>query len=126
MEEHYAIRNGVHISFRKRIKSYKKHKKPIIVIDESGFSHDMPQTHRSTLHGKHYGRVCGRTNSALLKRHFDCYVDVFKAWVTQELLPKIPKISMIVMVFPSVQISRIPSLLLVIPWTIDLSRSQFH
>jgi len=69
------------------------------------FSHDMPRTHRSTLQGKHYGRVCGRTNSALLSQKLltvtllTCYVDadVFKAWVTQELPPKIPKISIIVM-----------------------------
>ena len=102
------------ISFQSRIKSYQNHNKPIIVIDESGFAHDRPRTHGSTLQGKHNGGALGRTNIigawlnqklltvTLLNGSVDA--DVFKTWVMQELLPKIPKKSMIVMLlFTSVK-----------------------
>lgn len=86
--------------------------KPIIYLDESGFTLDSPRTHGYTNKGKRcYGtkdwHARGRLNAigAIIDFEFtaitlfDCYIDsdVFFAWLTEELLPKIPPNSVIVM-----------------------------
>jgi len=97
---------------RDKIKAYEKAGKDIIYIDESGFAHDMPRRHGYAPIGKRcFGtqdwHAKGRTNviGALLFRVlltvslFSCNVnsDVFYGWLTQDLLPKIKKQSVIVL-----------------------------
>lgn len=84
----------------------------IIYLDESGFSVDSPRTHGYSSVGKRcYAEkdwhARGRFNAigailgfALLTVClFDCNIssDVFYAWLTQDLLPKVPHNSVIVM-----------------------------
>lgn len=86
--------------------------RPIVYLDESGFAHDAPRTHGYSLrgercHSSHDWHARGRQNaigallgSALLTVClFDSTVnsDVFYAWLTQDLLPKTPSASVIVM-----------------------------
>ncbi|NRA88018.1 MAG: IS630 family transposase [Rhizobiales bacterium] len=81
-------------------------------MDESGFAHDMPRTHGYTAIGKRcYGtqdwHAKGRTNAigALLGKTLltiglfcsNVNADVFTAWLKQDLLPKCPTKSVIVM-----------------------------
>ena len=85
---------------------------PLIYIDESGFAYDMPRIHGYApvgvrCSGIHDWQVKGRTNAvgALLGSElltvslFDGTVDsdVFYAWIMQDLLPKLPERSVIVM-----------------------------
>ena len=85
---------------------------PIVYIDESGFAHDMPQTHGYAKIGErcfgiHDWGAKGRTNAigALIGRSlltvalFDCTIntDAFTAWTEQDLLPKLSTESVIVM-----------------------------
>ena len=94
------------------MKSYEKMGKTPVFVDESGFAHDMPRTHGyapvgKRCFGKHDWHAKGRTNviGALLGA---CLLtvtlftgsinsDVFFAWITQDLLPKLPENSVIVM-----------------------------
>jgi hypothetical protein len=91
---------------------YQKNGTPIIYIDESGFAHDMPRTHGYSLcgqrcYGKHDWGAKGRTNviGALLAgvlltiSMFESTIntDIYTAWVKQDLLPKLPPESVIVM-----------------------------
>ena len=84
----------------------------IIYIDESGFAHDMPRTHGYAPIGQRcYGtqdwHAKGRTNAigALLGKALltiglfktNVNADIFTAWVEQDLLPKLPKQSVLVM-----------------------------
>jgi len=81
-------------------------------VDESGFAHDMPRTHGYSLrgqrcYGKHDWGAKGRTNAigALLDKElltvslFDQNVNkiVFNSWLKQDLIPKLPPKSVIVM-----------------------------
>ena len=81
-------------------------------MDESGFSKDMPRTHGYSKKGERcYGvqdwNAKGRTNAIgaiigftfLTVALFDTTInsDIFYAWLTQDLLPKIPTNSVIVM-----------------------------
>lgn len=81
-------------------------------IDESGFAHDMPRTHGYSKKGKRcYGThdwgAKGRTNAigALIGQTLLTVVllagtvntQVFSCWVEQDLLPKLPVNSVIVM-----------------------------
>lgn len=81
-------------------------------IDESGFAHDMPRRHGyaragQRCHGVHNWHARGRTNviGALIGKNlltvglFDANVDadVFTGWARQDLLPKLPPASIIVM-----------------------------
>lgn len=81
-------------------------------IDESGFAHDMPRIYGRSKKGKRcFGMrnwgAKGRTNaigallgsSLLALTLFECTInsDAFSAWITQELLPKLPHKSVIVM-----------------------------
>jgi len=87
-------------------------KKPIVYLDESGFALDSPRTHGYTEKGRRcYGtkdwHARGRLNAIgaivdfefIAITLFDCYVDsdVFYAWLTEELLPKMPPNAVIVM-----------------------------
>ena len=85
---------------------------PIVYIDESGFAQDMPRTHGyapvgKRCFGKHDWHAKGRTHviGALLKSCLltvclftgSINTDVFLAWLTQDLLPKVPEKCVIVM-----------------------------
>ncbi len=91
---------------------YTKKGRIIVYIDESGFAHDMPRTHGYSTKGERcYGEqdwhAKGRTNviGAIINNQllticlFDTNInsDVFYAWLTQDLIPKLPKKSVIVM-----------------------------
>ncbi|WP_440864958.1 IS630 family transposase [Symbiopectobacterium purcellii] len=98
--------------FQQKKQQYEKEGKPIVFIDESGFSHDTPRTHGYSPKGqrcfglKNWG-ARGRTNviGALLGTTlfaiglFDINInsDVFYAWATQVLIPVLPKNSVIMM-----------------------------
>ena len=86
--------------------------KTIVYLDESGFAHDMPRTHGYALKGqrcyaKHDWGAKGRTNvigalidKALLTVSFfqsNINTEIFTAWVEQDLLPKLPPSSVLVM-----------------------------
>jgi transposase len=92
--------------------AYQADKHPIVYIDESGFAHDMPRTHGyapigKRCVGKHDWHANGRTNvigallaSVLLTATLftgSVNADVFFAWLAQDLLPKLPTNSVIVM-----------------------------
>lgn len=81
-------------------------------IDESGFAHDMPRTHGYTAKGircfgTHDWGAKGRTNvigallfgTLLTVSMFQTNVntEVFNIWVTQDLIPKLPPQSVVVM-----------------------------
>lgn len=81
-------------------------------VDESGFAHDMPRTHGYALKGRrcfsiHNWGAKGRTNviGALLEKtlltvalfHTNVNTDLFAGWLEQDLLPKLPQGSVIVM-----------------------------
>ncbi|AKH39690.1 hypothetical protein AAW31_15470 [Nitrosomonas communis] len=81
-------------------------------MDESGFAHDMPRTHGYAPVGERcYGvkdwHARGRTNviGALIEKTLltvglftaNINADIFHAWVTQDLLPKLPSACVIVM-----------------------------
>ena len=84
----------------------------IIYIDESGFAHDMPRIRGYALRGQRcYGvqdwHAKGRTNviGALIGKllltvglfNANINADIFCAWVVQDLLPKLPPASIVVM-----------------------------
>jgi transposase len=86
--------------------------KPIVYIDESGFAHDMPRTHGyapkgERCRGKQDWGARGRTNviGALISQAiltvslFQGNIDTatFTVWLEQDLLPKLPAHSVIVM-----------------------------
>lgn len=89
-----------------------KEGRTIVYLDESGFACDMPRTHGCSTRGERcYGKqdwhARGRTNviGAIVDHHFltTCLFetnidsDVFFAWLTQDLIPKLPKKSVVVM-----------------------------
>lgn len=92
--------------------SYEQAGKPVAFIDESGFAHDMPRRKGYAPVGERcFGtqdwHAKGRTNAIgallgfglLTVSLFACSINanVFFAWVTQELLPKLPESSVVVM-----------------------------
>ena len=98
--------------FRQKIEEHKSARRSIVYIDESGFARDMPRTHGYAPIGQRcYGardwNAKGRTNvigaligkSLLTTALFKCNInsDVFHAWLSQDLLPKLPGGSVIVM-----------------------------
>jgi transposase len=95
-----------------RIEAWQAEGRPIIYVDESGFAHDMPRTHGYAARGQRCFGVCdwhakGRTNviGALIGKMFltvglfqtNINADIFHAWVTQDLVPKLPNRSVVVM-----------------------------
>lgn len=94
------------------MEKYKELDRPISYIDESGFAKDMPRTHGYSVRGKrcygsHDWNAKGRENviGALLGSDLltcgicDCNIDtdVFNAWIEKDLIPKLPKHSIVVM-----------------------------
>ena len=98
--------------FQKKIEEHKKDGRPIVYIDESGFAHDMPRTHGYAVKGKrcfgtHDWQARGRINviGALLGTARltvglftgNINSDVFHGWLVDELMPKLPLASVLVM-----------------------------
>lgn len=98
--------------FQERIESYKSKSQPLVYLDESGFAHDMPRTHGYSLkglrcYGSHDWGARGRTNAigALLGEAlltvslFEGTINskTFESWIEQDLLPKLPSRSVIIM-----------------------------
>lgn len=84
----------------------------VVYLDESGFACDLPRTHGYSLRGErcfgeHDWHARGRTNviGAILNNRFlavclfetNIDSDVFFAWLTQDLIPKLPPKSVVVM-----------------------------
>jgi transposase len=93
------------------MEQYKSEGKSVVYIDESGFSHESTRSHGYAKIGKRcFGTfnwgAKGRTNAigawlnGLLLTvslfSFNVNSDVFYAWMTQDLLPKVPVGSVIV------------------------------
>lgn len=98
--------------FKLKIEKYKSEGRAIVYVDESGFAHESTRSHGYSKIGERcFGKLNwgakGRTNviGALLNgllmtvALFALNVDAntFFAWVTQDLLPKVSKNSVIVM-----------------------------
>jgi transposase len=98
--------------FRDKIAAYGAQHRTIVSIDESSFAHDRPRRHGyvpvgQRCPGVHNWHARGRTNAigALIGKDlltvelFDANVDadVFTGWVQQDLLPKLPPASILVM-----------------------------
>jgi transposase len=98
--------------FQDKIKGYQAASQSIVYIDESGFAYELLRTHGyapvgERCVGKHDGHAKGRTNvigallaSCLLTTTLftgTITADVFFAWLSQDLLPKLPTNSVIVM-----------------------------
>lgn len=98
--------------FIEKIQRYQQEGKQLVYLDESGFSHDMPRTHGYSKRGMrcvgtHNWHAKGRVNAIGAIRDFtwmtlalfDTTVnsDVFFAWLTQDLLPKMPPGAVIIM-----------------------------
>ena len=99
-------------AFCQTIQHYQDEGRSLISIDESGFAHDMPRTHGYACKGKRcYGKqdwgARGRTNviGALLGEVlltvslFSSSINsvIFTSWVEQDLLPKLPPKSVLIL-----------------------------
>lgn len=86
--------------------------RPIVYVDESGFALDSPRTHGYSTKGKRCydhkdWHARGRLNAIGAIHNFefltvdlwDCYIDsdVFYRWLTESLIPHLPKHSVVVM-----------------------------
>lgn len=95
-----------------RLKAHEEAEKPIVFLDESGFAPDMPRTHGYAPRGKRCQGIQdwgakGRTNviGAFLKGTLLTVIlfsstintQIFDAWVIQDLIPKLPSKSVVVM-----------------------------
>nr|WP_244186100.1 IS630 family transposase [Xenorhabdus ishibashii] len=95
-----------------RISDYERAGRPIVYLDESGFAQAMPRQHGYSekglrCFGSHDWHAKGRINviGAILENTFvtlslfteNINADVFYAWMTQDLLPKLPHGAVIVM-----------------------------
>ena len=98
--------------FVERIETYQSEGRHLVCIDESGFAHDMPRQHGyapigTRCVGKHDWHAKGRINAigALLASYlltvslFTGTIDTntFYAWLEQDLLPKLPPNSVVIM-----------------------------
>lgn len=98
--------------FRETIEVYIQEGRVVVYIDESGFAHDMPRTHGYSTTGERcYGELDwhakGRVNviGAIINNQllticlFDNTInsEVFYAWLTKDLIPKLPEQSVLVM-----------------------------
>jgi transposase len=103
---------GARHIFSEKIKAYQVNKRTLVYIDESGFAHDMPRTRGYASKGQPcYGvqdwHAKGRTNviGALIGKLLltvglfttNINADIFCAWAEQDLIPKLPAHSVIVM-----------------------------
>lgn len=110
--KHPKANEELRTDFRRLITQYENDGKTIVYLDESGFAQDMPRTHGYSAkgvrsYGTHDWHSKGRLNAIgaiigmtfLTLSVFDCSInsDVFYAWLTQDLLPKVKPDSVIVM-----------------------------
>ena len=110
--KHPKANEPLRIEFQTKMEKYKSDGKSVVYIDESGFSHESTRSHGYAKIGQRcFGTfnwgAKGRTNAigALLNGllltvslfSFNVNSDVFHAWMTQDLLPKVPVGSVIVM-----------------------------
>lgn len=94
------------------LERYKAEARPLVYLDESGFAHDMPRLHGYAIKGQrcfgtHNWGAKGRTNviGALLLgvlltvSLFETNVntEIFNTWVIQDLIPKLPSKSVVIM-----------------------------
>jgi transposase len=109
---HPRASEGARQAFRARLEDYKAQGREVVFIDESGFAHDMPRLYGYAASGQRaYGtqnwQARGRTNviGALIGKALltvglfktNINADAFYEWTTQDLLPKLPPQSVIVM-----------------------------
>ncbi len=98
--------------FKEKINHYQAEGLPLVYLDESGFVQDMPRLHGyapigQRCYGVHDWKAYGRTNAigALIGTRlitvslFQTNINalIFKSWLVQDLLPKLPFQSIIVM-----------------------------
>jgi len=98
--------------FCEEIAKHKESDRPLVFIDESGFAHDMPRTHGyatkgNRCFGTHDWGAKGRTNVIgtllfgvlLTVSLFQTNVNTltFNAWVIEDLIPKLPPKSVVIM-----------------------------
>ncbi|WP_444998609.1 IS630 family transposase [Aliikangiella sp. IMCC44359] len=98
--------------FQQQLSRYEQLGKPVVYLDESGFAQSSPRTHGYSdkgqrCYGVHDWHAKGRINAigAIIRNTFvtlslfagSINADVFHAWVTQDLLPKVPSNAVIVM-----------------------------
>lgn len=99
-------------AFCQKIEDYQKKGKPLVYLDESGFAVSQPRTHGYAskghrCYGQHDWGAKGRINaigaligSALLTVSlFSNTINtvVFNSWIEQDLLPKLPPHSIVIM-----------------------------
>ena len=109
---HPRTDEGARQFFRARLEGYHAQGRTVVFIDESGFADDMPRTHGYALSGTRcYGKqdwnARDRTNviGALIGKLLltACFfktninADIFYQWTVQDLLPKLPPRSVIIM-----------------------------
>lgn len=99
-------------AFCQNIEEHRANNRPLVFIDESGFSHDMPRTHGYSKKGKrcfglHDWGAKGRTNVigallcgsliavSLIQRTVNTVV--FNKWIIEKLIPELPKHSVVIM-----------------------------
>lgn len=100
------------IQFQHRIQAYERCNLPVVYLDESGFELSAPRTHGYQQKGKRcydqHDWHCRRRINAIgasIDHEFITVslfenavnTDVFYAWITQDLLPKLPENCVIVM-----------------------------
>lgn len=98
--------------FQRDIAQYEHEGRRIVYLDESGFAQDMPRNYGYSLQGTRcygtqdwhakgrlnaIGAIVGMTFLTLSVFKGSINSDVFYAWLTQDLLPKLPADSVIVM-----------------------------
>ena len=94
------------------MRAYEEAGHPIVPLDESGFAHDMPRTHGYSPRGQrcvgiHDWGAKGRTNviGALFQGllltvslfYSSINTEVFTQWVIDDLLPKLPPCSVLIL-----------------------------
>ena len=100
------------MEYQDKIKKYREKGKTIVFTDESGFVESAPRTHGYSIKGErcygiHDWHPSKRTNviGALMEKSlltvsiFNCNINgaVFNSWVEQDLIPKLPANSVVVM-----------------------------
>ena len=99
-------------TFCEEVQKHTEESHPLVFIDESGFAHDMPRLYGYAIKGQrcfgtHDWGAKGRTNviGALLMGTLltvslfatNVNTEIFSSWVTEDLIPKLPTNSVIVM-----------------------------
>jgi len=99
-------------AFRAKIALYEALGRPVVYLDESGFALDMLRTHGCTPRGQRCfgaqdwharGRVnviwalLGKVLSSIGLTRANVDADIFNLWLEQDLIPKLPPKSVVVM-----------------------------